>query len=274
MGNYIRLKIMIPIILVLFCFVGCSNPIKMTAESVQITKGQKFEPTDYIMNNLKNTGNLIIENNVNVNEIGNYLVIYRHGNESKTLKVSVLSDAIILSRETVEIDLGSYFDPYVYVVNRETSLDIKADGNVDTSKPGLYTVVFSNINVEKTLQVKVRTLNESNAANSTKPIEKNQTISDQGNGGSYNLKVVVITSPVQPGGYAFVEVKGAIGKQYTLLVFYDLTLKDTDGLGTKTADKDGKVSWEWRVKTNAPLGKWKVLISGDGKWITNYIEIN
>jgi len=145
---------------------------------------------------------------------------------------------------------------------------------VDTSKPGQYTIVYHNSTVEKILQVTVKTLSESYDTASAKPIDKNQTISDQGTGGGYNLKLVLITSPVQPGGYAVVEVKGMIGKEYTLSVTYDLSLVDTDGLGTKTADKDGKVSWEWKVKTDAPLGKWKVLISGDGKSITTYLDIN
>lgn len=274
MENNSRLKIMIPIVLILLCFVGCSTPIKLTSESVQVAKGQKFEPTDYLVDDQKNIGDIEIESNVNVNEIGNYLVIYKHGSESKSLNVAVLSDTIILSKEAVEVDLGSTFDPYAYIVNRETSLDIKADGNVDTSKPGQYTIVYRNSTVEKILQVTVKMVSENDDTDSAKPIDKNQTISEQGNGGGYNLKLVLITSPVQPGGYAVVEVKGMIGKEYTLSVTYDLSLDDTDGLGIKTAGKDGKVSWEWKVKTDAPLGKWKVLISGDGKSITTYLDIN
>ena len=274
MVNNSRLKIMIPIVLILLCFVGCSTPIKLTSESVQIAKGQKFEPTDYLAEDQKNINDIKIESNVNVNEIGNYLVIYKHGSESKSLNVSVLSDTIILSREAVEVGLGSTFDPYAYVVNRETSLDIKVDGNVDTSKLGQYTIVYRNSIVEKILQVTVKMVSENDDTASAKPIDKNQTISEQGTGGGYNLKLVLITSPVQPGGYAVVEVKGAVGKEYTLSVTYDLSLDDTDGLGTKTAGKDGKVSWEWKVKTDAPLGKWKVLISGDGKSITTYLDIN
>lgn len=76
-----------------------------------------------------------------------------------------------------------------------------------------------------------------------------------------NLAVESITSPVMPGANATMIVKTDPGAKCVVEVTYDRTKAVDGGLIQKTADKEGNVSWTWKVVPTAPEGKWPAKVT-------------
>jgi hypothetical protein len=70
-----------------------------------------------------------------------------------------------------------------------------------------------------------------------------------------------LTSPVAPGDNASVAVRTLPDSACTITVVYDKTASKDSGLGQKTADEYGLVSWTWTVEAAVPLGKWPVTVT-------------
>ncbi len=61
------------------------------------------------------------------------------------------------------------------------------------------------------------------------------------------------------GVNATIGIKHAAGAACTITVFYKSDPSRARGLGPKTADTQGKVSWTWRVGTTTTLGTWPIV---------------
>ena len=59
-----------------------------------------------------------------------------------------------------------------------------------------------------------------------------------------------ITSTVYPGDMVTVEIKGKPNTNYDINVYYSSGVSSADGLGNKTSDGNGIVSWSWKVGTS------------------------
>lgn len=102
---------------------------------------------------------------------------------------------------------------------------------------------------------------------------KNETTSDL-NSGQINYKfqenvkephdlieVVYFKSEVTPGSYGEIVARGKPDTEYSIKVIYDKTESKSKGLVTKTADKNGIVSWSWKTGAKTKPGTYKVEIT-------------
>ncbi|MDB5167065.1 MAG: exported protein of unknown function [Candidatus Saccharibacteria bacterium] len=76
-----------------------------------------------------------------------------------------------------------------------------------------------------------------------------------------SASVQSITSPIVPGDNASIIVKTNPGSWCTITVVYDKTPSKDSGLGGKTSDDFGSVTWTWTVESTVPLGKWPVTVT-------------
>ncbi|MBQ8255179.1 MAG: hypothetical protein IJY94_06730 [Clostridia bacterium] len=87
-----------------------------------------------------------------------------------------------------------------------------------------------------------------------------------------SLKLVTLTETVPAGKKASVTVKGAPNTEYSITVTYT-SVSEAKGLENKRSDKDGVVSWEWRVGNNTKPGKYTVEIQSESEKITLYFNV-
>ena len=238
--------------------------INLPQSSISIDLGSGFDPKDYITSNFPASSNLSIQNNVDTNKIGKYQVTYETETSSLVLDVNVKDVSPILTTSSASIRQGSTFDPISYLVTEDrNNKDIIIDNKVNTSVPGSYQVTYRLGEVVKTLAV---TVTRTTTTTTTQPT--NPTVST-----SYTLKVLSLTSPVSPNENATIKVQGKAGKQYTITVYYKSGPSKADGLGSKTADANGVVSWTWRIGPRTSAGNWRITITGDGKTLNTYITV-
>lgn len=78
-----------------------------------------------------------------------------------------------------------------------------------------------------------------------------------------NVGVAVqsLTTPVAPGSNASIFIQTNPDVVCQISVEYNHVASKDSGLTTKTADEYGLVSWSWTVDTNAPIGKWPVIVT-------------
>ncbi len=70
-----------------------------------------------------------------------------------------------------------------------------------------------------------------------------------------------LSSPVRPGGTARADVVTTPKTRCTIKVVYKGATSNAAGLGPKTSDDAGTVSWSWKVATNTPKGSWPVTVT-------------
>jgi hypothetical protein len=73
--------------------------------------------------------------------------------------------------------------------------------------------------------------------------------------------VQMVTSPIAPGSNASLNVKTNSGSTCTISVIYNNIASTDSGLGNKTADDFGTVSWTWTVGSSVPLGTWPAKVT-------------
>ncbi len=84
------------------------------------------------------------------------------------------------------------------------------------------------------------------------------------------IQLKSITSPIQKGQKATVEIIGKPNTEYTISVYYSSGPSKAQGLESKFSDENGCVSWTWTVGASTSTGEKKIVVS-DG---TSSIEFN
>lgn len=130
------------------------DPITLTAKSIVLEAGTKFDPNDYISEESRKN-NIEIISNIDLSKPGDYIVVYSYSSIEKVLDVTVKNLEILLLESSITIDFGSAFDPKDYILTdfpNSSNLEIKH--NVDANKVGNYLVSYLvrdetiNLNVE------------------------------------------------------------------------------------------------------------------------------
>jgi hypothetical protein len=70
-----------------------------------------------------------------------------------------------------------------------------------------------------------------------------------------------VSSPVARGDKATVTIRTAAGADCKIVVEYESGPSQASGLGEKTADADGAVSWTWTVGQTTKLGTWPITVT-------------
>src|SRR4029077_11537134 len=66
---------------------------------------------------------------------------------------------------------------------------------------------------------------------------------------------------VDPGSYATAAIETAPGASCSIVVEYKSGASTAAGLGHRTADRDGAVTWRWRVGAKTTPGNWPVTVT-------------
>lgn len=223
-------------------------------DSVAVSLGSSFNPKDYFITNFPESENITISDNVDTNTLGNYKVNYQVGTQLFNLAVTVKDVSPILTKKAEILSYGSKFNPLDYLVKVDQSNpDIVVSNPVDTKIAGTYTVTYTLGKVVKNLTVTVK----------EKVVEVIQPI-----------KVLSLTSPIDPGQNATISIKGTPSKSYSITVYYKSGASKADGLYSKTSDSSGYVEWTWEVGTRTSAGSWRIVISSSVDSITTYIKVN
>ena len=74
------------------------------------------------------------------------------------------------------------------------------------------------------------------------------------------LDIVSVTSPVRAGSNATLVAETNAGANCTIVVYYKSGPSEAAGLAPKPADRDGRVSWTWRVGTRTTPGSWQIVV--------------
>ena len=86
-----------------------------------------------------------------------------------------------------------------------------------------------------------------------------------------NLELVSLTTPIKAGKSATIEIIGEPDTEYKITVRYSSGASTAKGLEAKMSDKDGKVSWTWRVNANTKPGEYPIEIrSGNAIYKVNF----
>jgi micrococcal nuclease len=91
---------------------------------------------------------------------------------------------------------------------------------------------------------------------------------------SSSTSVTGTTLNVRHGQYASVSVKTKPGVLGTIEVDYKSGPSHASGLGAKTANSSGIISWRWRVGTNTTPGHYPVIIRVNGSTIRKTLTVN
>jgi len=83
-----------------------------------------------------------------------------------------------------------------------------------------------------------------------------------------SLELISLTSPISHGSNATIVIKGEPNTEYNITVEYKSGPSTAEGLGGKTSDSTGRVSWTWKVGTRTTPGSWPITISGGGQSAT------
>lgn len=76
------------------------------------------------------------------------------------------------------------------------------------------------------------------------------------------LKVTKLTKTVNNNDYATITVQGKPNTEYKCAVQYSTKWSVAEGLGKKTSDENGIVSWTWKVGAKTNAGEHKIKITG------------
>lgn len=79
------------------------------------------------------------------------------------------------------------------------------------------------------------------------------------------LELISITSPIDRNETATIKVKGSPNTEYDIDVFYSSSESSADGLENKTSDKDGYVSWSWKIGGKTKEGEHHLVVKGSSE---------
>lgn len=81
--------------------------------------------------------------------------------------------------------------------------------------------------------------------------------------GPLTLEFIFVSSPVKAGAFATVTVKTAPGAYCKITVKYPTGDSTATGLGPKTADANGRVTWSWKVGTQTAAGTHTIVVTAE-----------
>ena len=80
-------------------------------------------------------------------------------------------------------------------------------------------------------------------------------------GAALKLSIVKVTSPVSHGSSATLKAKTVPGAECSIDVEYSSGPSTATGLGSKTADSAGNVSWTWKVGSKTATGTYPITVT-------------
>ena len=231
-----------------------SKPILIPKlDKIVIDLGAILDPKQYIETNFPNSESLIINDNVNIQKVGTYSIVYTLNDTKFEIPVVVKDVSPILTKTNVTVSYGTKFNPKDYLVESDkNNNEIIISDNVNTNIPGNYEVIYSLGSISKVVEVIVK----------EKVIVQREKI-----------QVISITSPISAGSNATIKIKGTPNTNYSITVHYKSGPSTADGLNNKSSDSEGYVEWTWKVGSRTSSGSWRIVISSSVDSITEYFTV-
>jgi len=91
-----------------------------------------------------------------------------------------------------------------------------------------------------------------------------------------SVKFVTVRSPVPPGSTGLVTIKTKPRTVCTITVMYKTGPSRAAGLIPKTADREGNITWTWKVGTRTTPGVWPIIVEcgqGDVTHVRTVFEV-
>lgn len=87
------------------------------------------------------------------------------------------------------------------------------------------------------------------------------------------INVITLSSPTQKGDNASLAITTSPGANCSIKVIYKSGPSNAAGLGSKTADQSGNVSWSWKVGSKTTSGVWNINVTcqANGKSVSQNI---
>lgn len=90
---------------------------------------------------------------------------------------------------------------------------------------------------------------------------------------SGGLEIVSVTSPINAGANATIKAQTAPNASCSIVVNYKSGPSTAQGLGPKTADGSGMVSWTWKVGPRTTPGSWRIDVNCNGIYKSVYFTV-
>jgi len=152
---------------------------------------------------------------------------------------------------------------------------INISPSIITTSPAVTTSTSAPVTSITTTAAAVMTTTTASASKTTTTIVTTTTktttpTTTTATNSTLSLDIISVTSPVSAGSNATLTVRTSPGAQCNITVYYKSGASSASGLGSKTADSDGNVSWTWKVGAKTTAGTWKIVVSAsiNGQSIT------
>ncbi len=76
-------------------------------------------------------------------------------------------------------------------------------------------------------------------------------------------KIKYITNPINPGATATLIAQVKPEVVCRISIYYKSGSSKAQGLYLKTTDKNGDVSWTWKIGTRTTPGSWKIVVKSN-----------
>ncbi len=94
------------------------------------------------------------------------------------------------------------------------------------------------------------------------------TAFDEKTKGSSKIKIISSPGTVKNNDFATLKIKGQPNTIYNCQVRYSSKFSEAEGLGDAKSDRNGYVTWTWKVGTRTKAGDHPIKIRGGGEEIT------
>jgi len=179
-----------------------------------------------------------------------------NGNNSNSSQKNVdvvEEESFTLLNDKISLEYGNNIDPLDYLADEDKQKDIRIDNPVNIDLSGEYLIVYTYGNVTKELQV---------------------TVLEKPEAEKIEIQIISLTSPVNPGQDATIQIKGTPNTTYSINVYYKSGASKSNDLYPKESDSEGLVEWTWQVGSRTSAGDWKITIESEVDSITTYFKVN
>lgn len=251
------MKMLVKVSIFIFLVIG-SICLSSTLERVLVTKVIDGDTVYVLFDNGEECKVRLI--GVDCPEITNGKDEYYGKEAAEFTTQEILNKTVYLQKDVSETDMYERLLRYIWLVDTQDFSDTNA-------QKYMFNAVLVSKGYAKAAEYKPDTkyaalfsLLEAQAKAAQIGIWQPQ-LPQQSKTATQNIEVLEYSSSVKRGGTAYVKIKGIPGTRYNCSVKYKSGYSSAAGLGVKTADDKGYVSWSWKIGSSTTQGSWPIIIT-------------
>lgn len=152
----------------------------------------------------------------------------------------------------------------------EPTADIVPERGIPTdteAETGSAATTTKETTTQTTTGVTTKQTTQATTKATTKTTTKATTTATAATAAASALKVTSFPAIVYRNQDVTLSAQGSPNTEYTLNVYYSSGASTAEGLGKKTTDRNGRVSWSWQIGGRTNPGNYHLTISGGGERI-------